>query len=206
MGIAQMAMKPHIQKKAYEEIQKVYPGGDSWERCVQEEKLPYMAALCKEILRFYTALPICLPRVSVKDVEWQGTIIPAGTTFYMNAYAADYDETHFKNPYEFAPERYLEDAAGTPHYSFGAGSRMCLGSHLGSRELFVAMVRLIAAFEILPPKDPRDIPLLGCLESNSKPSGLVAEVKHFKVGFKPRNRPQLERWLRESEDKTRDLM
>jgi phenylacetate 2-hydroxylase len=40
-------------------------------------------AFCKEVLRFWTVIPMSLPRVSIKDVVWQGATIPAGTTFLM---------------------------------------------------------------------------------------------------------------------------
>ncbi|KAK3203607.1 hypothetical protein GRF29_106g69990 [Pseudopithomyces chartarum] len=158
MGIAYLACGPSgpsIQARALAEINKAYPDGDAWTGCLTEEKIPYVTALVKEILRFWTVIPICLPRVSVRDIEWEGVVIPAGTTFYMNAYAADYDPTHFSDPHLFNPDRYLADTAGTPHYAYGAGSRMCVGSHLANRELYTAFVRLICAFEFVPPKNPR---------------------------------------------------
>lgn len=85
LGIAYLS-SPHgqeIQKKAYDEITKTYPNGDAWERCLCEEKVEYVSALIKEILRFWTVLPLSLPRVSIKDIKWQDAIIPAGTTFIM---------------------------------------------------------------------------------------------------------------------------
>jgi phenylacetate 2-hydroxylase len=210
MGIAYLAT-PHgqtIQKKAYEEILKVYPNNDAWEKCLHEEKVPYVTALYKEILRYWTVIPICLPRVSIKPIEWNGAVIPAGTTFYMNAYAADYDASHFKDPEQFMPERYLDvpDGSGTEHYAYGAGSRMCVGSHLANRELYTAFVRLISAFEFLPPKDPRDAAVMDCLEANAIPTSLTMEPKDFRVGFRPRDRGVLERWIRESEERTRDVV
>ncbi|KAF2199014.1 cytochrome P450 phenylacetate hydroxylase-like protein [Delitschia confertaspora ATCC 74209] len=210
MGIAYLASPAghRIQKKAYEEIMRVYPNNDAWERCLDEEKVPYVTALVKEILRYWTVIPICLPRKSIKPIEWNGAVIPTGTTFYMNAYAADYDETHFKDPTSFLPERYLDvaEGSGTPHYGYGAGSRMCVGSHLGNRELYTAFVRLISAFEFTPPKDPKDNPVLDCLGANAIPTSLTMEPKYFKVGFKPRNRAVLEGWIKGSEERTRGLM
>lgn len=85
MGIAYLS-SPHgqeIQKRAYDEIMKVYPDGDAWERCLVEEKVPYITALVKEVLRFWTVIPICLPRVSTKEIPWKNAVIPAGTTFFM---------------------------------------------------------------------------------------------------------------------------
>lgn len=85
MGIAYLssAHGQEIQKRAYEEIMKVYPDGDAWEKCLVEEKVPYVTALVREVLRFFTVIPICLPRVSMKDIRYEDAVIPAGTTFYM---------------------------------------------------------------------------------------------------------------------------
>lgn len=85
MGVAYFASEDgqRIQKKAYEEIMKVYPDGDAWEKCLIEEKVPYVTAMVKETLRFWTVIPICLPRESTKDINFNGAHIPAGTTFFM---------------------------------------------------------------------------------------------------------------------------
>ena len=85
MGIAYLSSKhgQKIQQKAYDEIIKVYPNGDAWEKCLIEEKVPYITALVREVLRFFTVIPICLPRTSTKDIQYGDAIIPAGTTFYM---------------------------------------------------------------------------------------------------------------------------
>ena len=211
MGLAYLAWAPDgrdIQQRAYDEIMKVYPkDGEAWEKCLEEEKVPYITALVKEILRFWTVIPISLPRTSIKDIKWQDTTIPAGTTFYMNAWAADYDDTHFKDPRKFIPERYLDvpDGAGTPHYGYGAGSRMCAGTHLANRELYTSFLRMIAAFELIPAADKKDAPVLDALECNSIPTALTTEPKPFKVGFKVRNQASFDRWVKESDQRTKDL-
>ncbi|GME23070.1 Cytochrome P450 [Neofusicoccum parvum] len=213
MGIASLTSPAGqaIQRRAHDEIMRAYPDGDAWTRCLSEEKVPYVTALVKEVLRYWTVIPICLPRVSTRPIAWQGATIPAGTTFYMNAYAADYDEAHFGNPFDFDPDRYLKtdgsgpEVAGTPHYGYGAGSRMCAGSHLANRELFTAFVRLISAFEFVAPRNKEDEPIMDSLEANALPTSLTMEPKRFKVGFKVRDRAKLERWIAESAEATKDL-
>jgi len=174
-----------------------------------EEKVPYVTALVKEVLRFWTVIPICLPRTSIKDIPWGEAIIPAGTTFYMNAYAADYDEEHFKDPFAFNPDRYLADTSsnmtGTPHYGYGAGSRMCAGSHLANRELYTAFLRVITAFGILPPKLDKDKPIIDCLDCNAVSTSLTMDPKPFKIGLEVRDQGLVDRWIRESEERTKDL-
>ncbi|KXL44091.1 hypothetical protein M433DRAFT_58657 [Acidomyces richmondensis BFW] len=203
----------NLQKRALDEINKVYPNNDAWERCLYEEKVPYITALVKETLRYWSVIPICLPRTSVRDIKWGNAVIPAGTSFYMNAYSAHYDDSHFKSPYEFNPDRYILDDSiddaeafrGTPHYGYGAGSRMCIGSHLANRELYTAFLRMIVAFEILPPKNEKDMAILDALECNQYPTSLTLDPKPFKVGLKVRDRAMLDKWIAESEERTKHL-
>lgn len=72
-----------LQRKMRDDISAIYPEGDAWEKCLQEEKVEYVTAFCKEVLRFWTVIPMSLPRVSIKDITYQGATIPAGTTFLM---------------------------------------------------------------------------------------------------------------------------
>lgn len=85
LGVAVLSgpQGPALQKRMLEEINKVYPEGDAWRKCLEEEKIEYISAFCKEVLRFWTVIPMSLPRVSIKDVKYQGACIPAGTTFLM---------------------------------------------------------------------------------------------------------------------------
>ncbi|PYH87553.1 cytochrome P450 phenylacetate 2-hydroxylase [Aspergillus ellipticus CBS 707.79] len=209
MGIAYLASEAgqRIQQTAYDEIMKEYPDGDAWEKCLVEEKVPYVTAMVKETLRYWSVIPICLPRESTKDIVYNGATIPAGTTFFMNAWAADYDEEHFKLPEQFLPERFLDvaEGSGTPHYGYGAGSRMCAGSHLGNREIYTAYVRLITAFEMHPARDPADRPILDAIECNEKATALTTEPRPFKVGFKPRDPVALQQWIAESDERTKHL-
>ncbi|CAL5872934.1 uncharacterized protein PFLUO_LOCUS7203, partial [Penicillium psychrofluorescens] len=106
-----------------------------------------------------------------------------------NAWAADYDADYFCEPQKFIPERYLDSVenAGTPHYGYGAGSRMCAGSHLANRELYTAFIRTITAFTIHPLQNLADSPILDALECNMIPTALTTEPKPFKVRFKARD-------------------
>lgn len=85
LGIAILSgpQGPTLQQRMLDEINKVYPEGDAWRKCLDEEKVEYVSAFSKEVLRFWTVIPMSLPRVSIKDVKYQGACIPAGTTFLM---------------------------------------------------------------------------------------------------------------------------
>jgi phenylacetate 2-hydroxylase len=85
LGVAILSGKQgeSFQEKMLAEINSIYPDGDAWEKCLDEEKCLYVQAFCKEVLRFWTVIPMSLPRVSIRDVTWEGALIPAGTTFLM---------------------------------------------------------------------------------------------------------------------------
>lgn len=208
MGMAYMSTNEGqaVQARALKAIEEVYPDGDAWKKCLVEEKVPYITALVKEVLRYWTVTPICLPRTSVRDIPYKDTVIPAGTTFFMNAYAANYDAERFKFPDRFIPERFLDDTeVGTPHYAYGAGSRVCAGSHLASRELYIAYVRLITAFEMFPSDNPDEAPCMDRFDCNATPTSLTLNPKLFKIGLRPRSEDQLRRWIVEAEERTAHL-
>lgn len=124
----------------------------------------------------------------------------------QNAYAADYDNDRFKMADQFIVERFLNDTeVGTPHYAYGAGSRMCAGSHLANRELFTAYVRVITAFQLGEADDPADRPVMHCLDCNNTPTSLTLDPKPFKMKLRPRDEPRLRQWIAEAEERTKDL-
>jgi phenylacetate 2-hydroxylase len=79
---------------------------------------------------------------------------------------------------------------------------MCNGVHLANRELYMAFLRLIVAFEFLPPADPADRPIIDCLECNARPSSLTMDPIPFKITVRARDPAVLGRWIAESEART----
>ena len=96
-------------------------------------------------------------------------------------------------------------ASSPPHYGYGAGSRMCIGSHLANRELYTAFLRLVTAFEILPARKESERPILDCFGCNKMANGLTMDPKPFKVRLRVRDRALVERWIEESEERTKEV-
>ncbi|KAH8774538.1 cytochrome P450 [Diaporthe sp. PMI_573] len=135
-----------------------------------EQKCVYMNALAREALRYFTVIPLNLPRESIRDVEYEGMRIPRGTTVYMNAWACNFDPELWEDPDVFRPERWLEKP-DAPLFTFGLGYRMCAGHLLAVREVYLIFMRLLASFRLEQPpgvkradvdpasgfKNPRDL-------------------------------------------------
>lgn len=43
--------------------------------------------------RYYTVLRLALPRTSIRDITYKGTVIPKGTVFFLNSWACNMGKT-----------------------------------------------------------------------------------------------------------------
>jgi phenylacetate 2-hydroxylase len=183
-----------IQQKAFSIINQTYPNGDAWTRCLQDDGINYVQALVKETLRF-SAMPLSLPRETIKDIRYGNAVIPAKSTLFLNAFGANFDDVHFEDPYEFRPERYMTSSSDYPHFAFGAGIRMCAGKNLAERELYTGIIKIVCAFSIHPPPDVKDMMTCDPMELFKEHNSLMDDPPKFKVRLEPRDITKLEEWL-----------
>lgn len=85
--IGHLALHPELQDKAYEQIRQF--SGPGMPDAADDQKCAYILALAKESLRYFTVIPLALPRVSIKDITYEKSLIPTGSTVYMNAWACN---------------------------------------------------------------------------------------------------------------------
>jgi cytochrome P450 len=123
-------------------------------------RLPYTTTVIQEAMRLYP--PVWgLTRKAVAADEIGGHRVPAGADIMICPYTLHRHSGFWTAPDEFRPERFEASAtAGTHRYAyipFGAGPRVCVGSHLGMMEatLIAAMVAREFRFELAGERDPR---------------------------------------------------
>lgn len=97
-------------------------------------------AAIEEFLRWDGPVHHAPPRFAAEDVEYSGTIVPAGSHVTLSVGAADRDPQRFERPEVFDPQR---DEA---HLAFGRGLHHCLGAPLARLEGEVALTALLARF------------------------------------------------------------
>lgn len=100
------------------------------------------------------------------------------------------DPDLWDEPEIFRPERWLERPE-TPIFTFGTGSRMCVGMQLAYRELYVLFLRVLNSFKIEPDGFIENRPIEGV----ANPASLTTQPKAYKVLFVPHNASVLERAL-----------
>lgn len=162
-----MVTHPEALRAAHAELDQVI-GADRSPAFDDESNLPYLRALVKEVLRWR---PVAVlggtPHASTEDDRYEGYCIPAGTTVLGNSWAINLNEEYYPNPHLFDPTRFLDSAlaekakAPTPftgrphpaksgHSSFGWGRRICPGAGLAENSLFIALAKILWAFDIRP--------------------------------------------------------
>lgn len=97
------------------------------------------------------------------------------------------DPNLWTDPEVFRPERWFERPE-TINYTFGVGSRMCIGIHMANRELYLLFLRLINSFKIVADEPIDTNPITGV----HNPMATVSIPKPFKVRFVPRDQGALQ--------------
>ncbi|MCC5886778.1 MAG: cytochrome P450 [Gammaproteobacteria bacterium] len=93
----------------------------------------------EEVLRLESPVQ-GLMRVTTRDVELGGTMIPSGSVVIARYGSANRDESHFPNPDFFDADR----AEAKEHLAFGMGPHFCPGAMLARAEMQIAFRNLLA--------------------------------------------------------------
>ncbi|XP_055337570.1 cytochrome P450 2F2-like [Paramacrobiotus metropolitanus] len=157
---AVMLHKPEVQKKVQDEIDSAIASGDI--TLEHQALLPYTESVMLEVMRMWPVAPFALPHYTDADVPVGGYTIPKGTRVYLHSFAVHYDETVWKDPYEFRPERFINN--GKVHVPdwfvpFSKGRRMCMGDQIAKKQVFVIFANVMQKLTLLP-ATPEKLPSL----------------------------------------------
>jgi cytochrome P450 len=105
-----------------------------------------MGTFVNEVLRLYSPIGFC-PRVTLEEMTIGGVRVPPLTELELSLRTLNLDAGHLIT--------YSDDKVhGCPFYSFGAGSRRCLGMHVARAQMSVLVaefLRCIPRFTLTPP-------------------------------------------------------
>jgi cytochrome P450 len=111
----------------------------------------YVTATAQETLRHRPVLPQAAPRLVKRPVEIGGFLYPEGVCLAANSYLIHHDPAIYPDPYEFRPERFLDEPPGTYTWiPFGGGRRRCLGASFAMLEMKVVLHAVFARAEPVP--------------------------------------------------------
>ncbi|KAJ5941769.1 cytochrome P450 monooxygenase [Penicillium verrucosum] len=154
-----LSNKPEIQTRLREEIRANLPSifVESPEQidAVTIDNLPYLHAVCNEILRFHPSVPNT-NRVALKDTTLVGKPIPKGTTIVLAPEVINKLEGLWgPDAAEFNPDRFMgpgmaNTGGATSNYAlltFLHGPRRCIGHGFAKGELACLLAATVGRFK-----------------------------------------------------------
>ncbi|KAB8315452.1 cytochrome P450 [Tolypothrix campylonemoides VB511288] len=111
--------------------------------------LPYLNAVCNEVLRIYPTQLFTFPRLVESTVEIMGYELSPGTVLIGNIYSTHQREDLYPHPKEFNPERFLEKQF-SPYefFPFGGGSRVCIGGAFALFEMKLVLATILSRYQL----------------------------------------------------------
>ena len=108
-------------------------------------RLRYCGAVVKETLRLYPPA-WATGREVVTELTLGGVKLPPGTLLLVSPWVVQRDARFFREPLRFRPDRWLNgETDGLPklaYFPFGAGPRVCIGSHFAELEAALLLATL----------------------------------------------------------------
>lgn len=80
--ILALLLHPHVQARAQREIDEVV-GRDRLPDFSDRPRLPFIDAICREVLRWNVILPMAIAHASVRDDVYDGYFIPKGSISFI---------------------------------------------------------------------------------------------------------------------------
>ncbi|KAJ0163091.1 O-methylsterigmatocystin oxidoreductase [Colletotrichum tanaceti] len=193
-----MTVFPEVQQKAQAEIDRVM-GAGRLPTLDDRERLPYVDALAKEILRWHPIVPMGVPHSNSEDATYRGYRIPKDAILLPNIWWLTHDPAVYKDPMDFRPERHMEGQDREPEFDprrlvFGFGRRICPGKILAENSLFLNIAQSLAVFDIAKKVVDGKVvePEVGFED------GLISHPMEFETSIKPRS-PRHEELIRSIE-------
>ncbi|KAJ0971972.1 hypothetical protein J5N97_019931 [Dioscorea zingiberensis] len=150
-AMSELIRNPKVMKKLQQETRMV-AGKNSMVTEEDVNKMHYLKAVVKEVLRLHPPAPLLLPRETIEDTELQGYKIPAKTRVIINAWAIGRDPKFWDAPEEFMPERFMNsdlDFRGQDFdfVPFGVGRRICPGMQFAVATIEFTLANLVHQFD-----------------------------------------------------------
>ncbi len=142
---------PEWQEKLREEVDGVHArhNGALPYEALSELELTEMAF--KESLRLLPPVPM-IPRRAIRDFEFMGYRIPAGSGVGVNPLYTHHMPEHWPDPDRFDPLRFTTQISANRHkyawVPFGGGGHMCLGLHFAYMQAKAFMFHLLSSRRI----------------------------------------------------------
>jgi len=158
--VVAILLRPDVQKRAQQELDAV-TRRERLPTFEDRPDLPFVDAICKEVLRWRPVTPLALPHATTKDNVYEGFFIPEGALVFGNSWAILHDPVMYPEPDSYKPERFLNPDGSLRDdpvlaSTFGFGKRICPGRHFVDATLFIVVASMLSVFNIKKAKGTPD--------------------------------------------------
>ncbi|KAI0871587.1 cytochrome P450 [Hypoxylon argillaceum] len=159
-AIYMLSRFPMVQERLRQEIRGNLPSidADTDITSLDIDHMPYLNAVCNEILRYYAPVPITI-RDTAQDTDILGHKIPKGVRVILAPWATNFDKSLWgPDAHEFNPERWMSTGAddkraasggATSNFAFMTflhGPRSCIGQAFAKAEFACILAGWIGRF------------------------------------------------------------
>lgn len=145
-----LAGHPHIAEKVATEVLEVVPEGPV--DLPTLEKLPYLRATIREVLRLYPPVWLLARRNEAADTLG-GFDLPPETVVFFSPWVLHRDPDVWPDPERFEPQRFVDDYRSSSRPScaylpFSLGARKCIGDRFAEAEMGVVLAHLLRKYTV----------------------------------------------------------
>lgn len=149
-----LAKNPEWQERLRRESQSL------GKTCIEYEDLANLEGIgmaMKEALRLCSPVP-SMPRKTVKDVEFDGYLIPKGSFITVSPFFTHYMDDIWPEPQKFDPERFSEERREDKIHPyawvpFGGGAHKCIGLHFAEMQVKAILHQVLLNYRWSVPSD-----------------------------------------------------
>ena len=157
-AICMLCTHPEVQTRLREEVRASLPDPRSPTSSISSndiDSLPYLNAVCNEVLRLYSPVPITV-RVAAHNTTLIGHPIPKGTTIFIAPWATNANKDFWgEDAADFNPDRWIGEGKANSggiesNYAFLTflhGPRSCIGQSFAKGEFACLLAAWAGALE-----------------------------------------------------------
>lgn len=182
LAVYYLLTSPSILRKLKAELEAAIPDTSVDPDLATLENLPYLGACIQEAIRLGYGSSARLTNIAPNEVmvlksggkQWE---VPPGTPTSMTIILLHHDERIYPDSKTFRPERWLENPRLDKYlYSFGKGTRQCVGINLAYAELFLTVAKIFRIYGSVDYQHPTDVGVLQLFETEYRDVECVADM------------------------------
>ncbi|ETW76401.1 cytochrome P450 monooxygenase 39 [Heterobasidion irregulare TC 32-1] len=147
-----LVLYPSVQERAQAEVDAIV-GRKRLPEFDDRPHMPYIDAICRELLRWRMVTPMAVPHATTEDDTYGGYFIPKGSQVIVNSWSILHNPAVYPDPDVFRPERFLAPDGSVvedPNLisAFGFGRRICPGRFFADATIWKVVSAVISTFTV----------------------------------------------------------